>query len=131
MFVAAMRSGFHHLDICNSCVVFCYLVMFFRSVCCALRSFLLLLLLQGGVALCCAMLRRVMLCCVTSCSYDVQFCTSGMVDRVFARIGASDNLVQYQSTFMSEMLETAHILTQATEKSLVVIDEVGKKCRQM
>ena len=48
------------------------------------------------------------------------------MDRVFARIGASDNLVQYQSTFMSEMLETAFILANATEKSLVVVDEIGK-----
>lgn len=52
---------------------------------------------------------------------------SGIVDRVFARIGASDNLVQYQSTFMSEMLETAFILAQATDKSLVVVDEIGKR----
>jgi len=51
---------------------------------------------------------------------------SGIVDRVFARIGASDNLVQYQSTFMSEMLETAFILAQATDKSLVVVDEIGR-----
>ena len=50
----------------------------------------------------------------------------GIVDRVFARIGASDNLVQHQSTFMSEMLEIAFILAQATDKSLVVVDEVGK-----
>lgn len=53
-------------------------------------------------------------------------CCLGIVDRVFARIGASDNLVQHQSTFMSEMLETAFILAQATGKSLVVVDEVGK-----
>lgn len=46
---------------------------------------------------------------------------------MFARIGASDNLVQYQSTFMSEMLETAFILAQATDKSLVVVDEIGKR----
>ena len=52
------------------------------------------------------------------------------MDRVFARIGASDNLVQYQSTFMSEMLETAFILAQATEQSLVVVDEVGKNSYQ-
>lgn len=51
---------------------------------------------------------------------------SGVVDRVFARIGASDNLVQHQSTFMSEMLETAFILAQATDKSFVVVDEIGK-----
>jgi len=55
-----------------------------------------------------------------------QSATIGIVDRVFARIGASDNLVQYQSTFMSEMLETAFILAQATEQSLVVVDEVGR-----
>ena len=56
----------------------------------------------------------------------VLVCCLGIVDRVFARIGASDNLVQHQSTFMSEMLETAFILAQATDKSLVVVDEVGK-----
>ena len=50
----------------------------------------------------------------------------GVVDQVFARIGASDNLVQHQSTFMSEMLETAYILSHATQNSLVVIDEIGK-----
>lgn len=55
-----------------------------------------------------------------------QNATVGIVDRVFARIGASDNLVQHQSTFMSEMLETAFILAQATDKSLVVVDEVGR-----
>ena len=56
----------------------------------------------------------------------VLLCCLGIVDRVFARIGASDNLVQHQSTFMSEMLETAFILAQATDKSLVVVDEIGK-----
>ena len=53
------------------------------------------------------------------------------MDRVFARIGASDNLVQYQSTFMTEMLETAFILAQATQQSLVVVDEVGMYARQL
>ena len=53
------------------------------------------------------------------------------MDRVFARIGASDNLVQYQSTFMTEMLETAFILAQATQQSLVVVDEVGKYTRHL
>ena len=52
------------------------------------------------------------------------------MDRVFARIGASDNLVQYQSTFMTEMLETAFILAQATQQSLVVVDEVGTYTRR-
>ena len=63
--------------------------------------------------------------CFSRGIYLIHYC-AGVVDRVFARIGASDNLVQYQSTFMSEMLETAFILAQATEKSLVVVDEVGK-----
>ena len=62
---------------------------------------------------------------------NVLFYRAGVVDRVFARIGASDNLVQYQSTFMTEMLETAFILAQATQQSLVVVDEVGKYTRHL
>ncbi|MDC0344702.1 DNA mismatch repair protein MutS [Alphaproteobacteria bacterium] len=50
----------------------------------------------------------------------------GLVDRLFSRVGASDNLSQGQSTFMVEMLETAAILNQATEKSFVILDEVGR-----
>jgi DNA mismatch repair protein MutS len=50
----------------------------------------------------------------------------GVTDRIFTRIGAHDNLRQAQSTFMVEMLETAHILHNATERSLVVLDEVGR-----
>ena len=53
----------------------------------------------------------------------------GIVDRLFARVGASDNLAKYQSTFMTEMVETATILTQATKRSLVVLDEIGKTAR--
>ena len=62
---------------------------------------------------------------------NILFFRAGVVDRVFARIGASDNLVQYQSTFMTEMLETAFILAQATQQSLVVVDEVGMYARQL
>ena len=47
----------------------------------------------------------------------------GLVDRVFSRVGASDNLAQGQSTFMVEMMETARILRQATRRSLVILDE--------
>ena len=47
-------------------------------------------------------------------------------DQVFTRVGASDNLAQGQSTFLVEMLETANILHNATEKSLVLLDEVGR-----
>lgn len=50
----------------------------------------------------------------------------GVVDKVFCRVGASDNLARGESTFLVEMTETAHILRSATEKSLVIMDEVGR-----
>ena len=50
----------------------------------------------------------------------------GLVDRIFTRVGASDNLVMGQSTFLVEMNETANILNNATPKSLVIFDEVGR-----
>ncbi|MGZ3437946.1 MAG: DNA mismatch repair protein MutS [Polyangia bacterium] len=50
----------------------------------------------------------------------------GLVDRVFTRVGASDNLARGESTFMVEMRETAHILSHATRRSLVVLDEIGR-----
>jgi len=50
----------------------------------------------------------------------------GVVDRVFTRVGASDNLARGESTFMVEMRETAHILGHATRRSLVVLDEIGR-----
>jgi DNA mismatch repair protein MutS len=50
----------------------------------------------------------------------------GLVDRLFSRVGASDNLARGRSTFMVEMVETAAILAQASEKSFVILDEVGR-----
>ena len=50
----------------------------------------------------------------------------GVVDRIFTRVGASDDLTRGESTFMVEMVETANILRYATERSLVVLDEVGR-----
>lgn len=50
----------------------------------------------------------------------------GVLDRLFSRVGASDDLARGHSTFMVEMVETATILNQATEKSLVILDEIGR-----
>ncbi|RKY10785.1 MAG: DNA mismatch repair protein MutS, partial [Planctomycetota bacterium] len=50
----------------------------------------------------------------------------GVVDKIFTRVGASDELVRGQSTFMVEMTETANIINNATENSLVILDEVGR-----
>ncbi|MGN6271231.1 MAG: DNA mismatch repair protein MutS [Sphingomonas sp.] len=50
----------------------------------------------------------------------------GLVDRLFSRVGASDNLARGRSTFMVEMVETAAILAQATAQSFVILDEVGR-----
>ncbi|MEO0882176.1 MAG: DNA mismatch repair protein MutS [Pseudomonadota bacterium] len=52
--------------------------------------------------------------------------TYGIADRVFSRVGASDDLARGRSTFMVEMVETAAILTQATTRSFVILDEVGR-----
>ncbi|MDI1296819.1 MAG: DNA mismatch repair protein MutS, partial [bacterium] len=55
-----------------------------------------------------------------------QSATLTLVDRLFSRVGASDNLARGRSTFMVEMVETAAILSQATDRSFVILDEVGR-----
>ena len=52
--------------------------------------------------------------------------TVGIVDRLFSRVGAADDLARGRSTFMVEMVETAAILNQATARSLVILDEIGR-----
>ena len=52
--------------------------------------------------------------------------TLGLVDRLFSRVGAADNLARGRSTFMVEMVETAAILAQATRQSFIILDEVGR-----
>ncbi|MGP1276472.1 MAG: DNA mismatch repair protein MutS [Caulobacterales bacterium] len=52
--------------------------------------------------------------------------TLGLVDRLFSRVGAADDLARGRSTFMAEMIETAAILNQATPRSLVILDEIGR-----
>lgn len=52
--------------------------------------------------------------------------TIGIADRIFTRVGAGDNLARGQSTFMVEMMEAAHILRNATPRSLVILDEIGR-----
>jgi len=60
------------------------------------------------------------------CWVPARSCRLGLVDRIFSRIGASDDLTQGNSTFMVEMNETAAILNHATDRSLIVLDEVGR-----
>lgn len=52
--------------------------------------------------------------------------TIGIVDRIFTRVGASDNLIKGQSTFMVEMIETANIINNASQNSLIILDEIGR-----
>lgn len=60
------------------------------------------------------------------CYVPAEKASIGIVDRIFTRVGAMDNLRQGQSTFMVEMSETANILNNSTERSLVILDEIGR-----
>src|SRR5213594_2674057 len=75
------------------------------------------------------LLRQVGLCVVLAqvgCFVPARRAVIGVVDRLFTRVGASDNLVRGQSTFMVEMSETSAILHGATARSLVLLDEIGR-----
>lgn len=62
----------------------------------------------------------------TGCFVPAEYAEIGLVDKIFSRVGSADSLHQDQSTFMVEMLETAEILKQATDRSFVIMDEVGR-----
>ena len=60
------------------------------------------------------------------CYVPASYAELGIVDAIFSRVGSADNLYRDQSTFMVEMLETAHILRTATPRSFVIMDEIGR-----
>jgi DNA mismatch repair protein MutS len=60
------------------------------------------------------------------CWVPAKSCRLGLVDRIFSRVGASDDLARGNSTFMVEMNETANILNHATARSLIILDEIGR-----
>jgi DNA mismatch repair protein MutS len=60
------------------------------------------------------------------CWVPARACRIGLVDRIFSRVGASDDLARGNSTFMVEMNETANILNNATDRSLIILDEIGR-----
>lgn len=60
------------------------------------------------------------------CYVPADYAELGIVDAIFSRVGSADNLYRDQSTFMVEMLETAHILRAATPRSFVIMDEIGR-----
>ncbi|KAG9915383.1 muts domain V, partial [Aureobasidium melanogenum] len=62
----------------------------------------------------------------TGCFVPADYAEIGLVDKIFSRVGSADSLYNHQSTFMVEMLEVADILNQATSRSFIIMDEVGR-----
>ena len=62
----------------------------------------------------------------SGCFIPCEYAKIGVVDRIFTRIGASDNLAQGESTFYVEMSELSYILSSATQRSLIILDEIGR-----
>ena len=60
------------------------------------------------------------------CGVPAKSCRMGLVDRIFSRVGAGDELARGNSTFMVDMNETANILNNCTSNSLIVLDEIGR-----
>ncbi len=76
-----------------------------------------------------ALLRQTALICIMAqigCFVPAAAATIGMVDKIFTRVGASDNINSGESTFMVEMNETASILNNLSERSLILLDEIGR-----
>ena len=76
-----------------------------------------------------ALLRQtalIVLMAQTGCFVPAKAATIGMVDKIFTRVGASDNISLGESTFMVEMNETASILNNLSDRSLVLLDEIGR-----
>ncbi|MBR4597040.1 MAG: DNA mismatch repair protein MutS, partial [Opitutales bacterium] len=74
-------------------------------------------------------IRQVALICLlaqTGSFVPASSCKMGILDRIFSRVGASDELAKGNSTFMVEMNETANILNNATSRSLIILDEIGR-----
>ncbi len=81
---------------------------------------------MGGNRLICGKTALIVLLAHCGCFVSAKSARIGLVDRIFTRIGASDDLAGGRSTFMVEMTETANILHNATEHSLVLLDEIGR-----
>ena len=76
-----------------------------------------------------AFLRQAALICLmaqTGCYVPAESAEIGIIDKIFTRVGASDNISRGESTFMVEMLETAMILNNLSERSLILLDEIGR-----